>query len=298
MIMKKFILTLTFVSFAAASVFSQLENETNELETSENKSESTAQDFNIDNNTTRDFNVGDRAISVSESDNATNISINRNNNQRNAPGFGGHLGGIGIGFNGLMTDYWSTALNPGDEYFDLNNSKSMAWSFTFSGFDIGITRRIGIVSGFGLTLNNYRFNNNNNITKDENGVIVPLYPASGIDYKKSKLHTGYANIPVLLEFQIPTSSISQRKPLIVSGGVIGSVKLWSRTKVVFNDGGRRKEKDNSDFNLNMLRWGATARVGGKNTQIYGTTYFTPMFEKGRGPEFYPFEIGMIFNPWN
>jgi len=161
----------------------------------------------------------------------------------------------------------------------------------FPGVDIGFTRRFGIVSGVGLTFNGYRFNGNNSITIGDNGVIVPVYPAQGIVYKKSKLNTGYVNIPVMLQVQIPTSGSS--RTVNISGGVVGAAKLWSKTKMVWNDGGRRKSKENSDFSLNVLRWGTTARVGYGNVQIYGTTYHTPMFKKDKGPELYPFEVGIV-----
>ena len=61
-----------------------------------------------------------------------------------------------------------------------------------------------------------------------------------------------------------------------------------------DDGEKQKSKVRDDFSLNVLRWGATARIGYENLQIFGTTYFTPMFEKGKGPEFYPYEIGLAF----
>ena len=163
----------------------------------------------------------------------------------------------------------------------------------FPSFNIGFTQRFGIVSGVGLTFNGYRFNGNNSITRGENGVIVPVYPAQGIVYKKSKLNTGYVNIPVMLQVQIPTSN--NRKMVNIGGGAVGAVKLWSKTKTVWNDGGKRKEKENNDFSLNVLRWGPTARVGYGNIQIYGTAYQTPMFQKGKGPELYPYEVGIVLN---
>jgi hypothetical protein len=45
----------------------------------------------------------------------------------------------------------------------------------------------------------------------------------------------------------------------------------------------------------MLRYGATARVGYGNFQLYGTYYKTPLFQTGKGPggyDLYPFEIGI------
>jgi len=283
--MKKIVLTIAFISFVAAPVFSQTQNEID-------KPENQSVNINQSDNYTLNIDLVNRTIVVEESGNKTNITVSKKDEQRNKPKkFRGHLAGFGIGYNNVLTDFWSKSLKPGEEYFDINTS-SLAWNFTFPNVDVEITKYLGIVSAIGITLNNYHFNGNNNIIKDENGIITPLYPASGIVYKKSKLHMGYANIPFLLELQIPTTN---RKTINLSGGVIGAVKLWSRNKMVWDDGRKHKEKRNNDFNLNVLRWGTTARIGYNAFQVYGTTYFTPMFEKGKGPELYPFEVGVAFN---
>ena len=281
--MKKLILTTAFISFVAMSVFSQTQNE---IDKPENQSE----DKNVKH--TLNIDLVKRSITVEEGYKKTNITVVKKNDQRYKPrNFRGHLAGFGIGYNNVLTDFWSKSLKPGEEYFDINSS-SKAWSIMFPSVDVEITKHFGIVSAIGITLNNYHFNGNNNITKGVHGVILPLYPDQGIVYKKSKLHTGYINIPVMLELQIPTTN---RKTINLSGGIVGAVKLWSKSKMVWNDGRKHKEKRNSDFNLNVLRWGTTARVGYGHFQVYGTTYFTPMFEKGKGPELYPFEAGVVFN---
>jgi hypothetical protein len=59
-----------------------------------------------------------------------------------------------------------------------------------------------------------------------------------------------------------------------------------------------KVKSDGDFSLNMLRYGATARIGYENLEIYGTYYITPLFKHGKGPggvDLFPFEIGLAFS---
>jgi len=65
--------------------------------------------------------------------------------------------------------------------------------------------------------------------------------------------------------------------------------------MVFENG--HTVKANGDFSLNMLRYGATARVGYGNFQLYGTYYMTPLFRNGKGPtgyDLYPFELDLAF----
>ena len=205
--------------------------------------------------------------------------------------FRGHLGGIGFAFNGLMTDFLETSLAPEDSYFDLNTAKSFNWSFVFPAVNLGFTRHFGLSSELGMTFSKYRFDGNNTIVKGDGGVVEPYYPGDGIVYSKSKLATTYATLPVILEWQIPVSGLHT---INIGAGVVGAVKLGSKTKVVYHDDGKEKYKNKDDFSLNLLRWGTTARIGYDSFQIYGTYYFTEMFEKGKGPLLYPYEIGISF----
>ncbi|MEZ4996239.1 MAG: outer membrane beta-barrel protein [Bacteroidales bacterium] len=203
--------------------------------------------------------------------------------------FQGHLGGPEFGFNGYSTGKWLNNDSPLEGYLDLNTAKSTSFNFVFPPVNIGFARHFGIVTALGINFNNYRFDGNNTIVVDGEGNITPAYPAEPIEYEKSKLATVYGFIPVMLELQIP---VSHGSAINLGAGVVGAVKLGSHTKVVYHDDGKQKEKNRDDFNLNVLRYGVTARAGYEMVQVYGTCYLSPMFEKGKGPELYPFEIGI------
>ncbi|MCU0379234.1 MAG: hypothetical protein MUC78_13350, partial [Bacteroidales bacterium] len=124
---------------------------------------------------------------------------------------------------------------------------------------------------------------------DDDGYVIPVYPPDGIRFEKTKLNTTYAVLPIILEGQIP---VSGRKTINIGAGFIGAIKLGSNTKMVYYENDKKKFKNKDDFSLNLLRYGVTARVGYEMFHVYGTTYFSPMFEKGLGPELYPFEVGI------
>jgi hypothetical protein len=203
--------------------------------------------------------------------------------------FKGHWSGVELGFNNYVTEDKSMVLPSDIDYMTLHSSSSVNFNINFSQLSLGITRHIGFVTGLGLNWNNYKFDGNNNIQTGTNGIIERLDPGSELE--KSKLATIYLNLPFLLELQIPVDN----NHLNIAAGPIGGVKLSSHTKMVFQDG--QKIKSNGDFSLNMLRYGATARVGYENFQLYCTYYMTPLFQSGKGPgenNLYPFEIGMAF----
>jgi hypothetical protein len=308
--MKK-IFTLIFASAVFASSALCQEEKEKKLENLENKTENTVtQDTVI-------VEVGDEVFSVKEMGDETRIKIGKkefrvvensdgvvvfkskkdNNSDRETSWrshnrFEGHVGGFELGFNGYVDENFNTTLAPEDYYMDLNTAKSYNFNFVLPCINIGITRHFGFATSLGLNFNKYRFDGNNSIIKDDNGVVGPYYPDPGINYSKSKFVTTYATLPLLLEVQIPVNQSS--RTINIGAGGIGAVKLGSYTKEIYYNGSKQKEKHKDDYSLNVLRIGATARIGYEFFQIYGTYYFTPMFETGKGPELYPLEIGIAF----
>jgi hypothetical protein len=326
----KRILFFTIAFLIASPVFCQ-EDELDKLEKLENNetespetdeisdSESSSDDEESEDESSSDdenvnVEVGDKIFSVQEDGDETIIKFGRKEyriveendgvaifrssgdghsyHRHKQDRFRGHLGGLELGFNSFLTDFWSTTLEPEDIYFDLNTAKSYYFNFMLPSLNIGFTRYFGLTTSIGINFNKYRFDGNNSINKDENGIIGPQYPEEGITYSKSKLATTYATLPLMLEVQIPLSN--PNRTINIGGGVIGAAKLGSHTKVVYYTGGKEKNKEKDDFSLNTFRWGATGRIGYEFVQIYGTCYFTEMFEQGKGPVLYPFEVGIAF----
>jgi hypothetical protein len=214
---------------------------------------------------------------------------NEEHQARRANRFRGHWTGIEFGFNNYLAPDKGFSMPDNISYMTLHSSKSTNFNINFAQLNLGLSRHFGFVTGLGLNWNNYRFDGNNNIMKGINGVIEELDP--GAELEKSKLATVYLTLPFILELQIPANS----NHLDIAAGPIGAVKLGSHSKMVYEDG--QKVKSNGDFSLNMLRCGATGRVGYGNFQIYGTYYMTPLFQSGKGPalaNLYPFEIGIAF----
>ena len=203
--------------------------------------------------------------------------------------FKGHWSAFEAGLNNYLTADNSLTLPEEIDYMNLHSSKSMNFNFNFSQMSIGFTRHLGIVTGLGFRWNNYRFDGNNNIQKGVDGIIEMLDPGNIL--KKSKLSTVYLSLPLLLELQIP----ADYHRLNIAFGPIGAVKIYSSSKMIYEDGD--KVTSDSDFSLNMLRYGATARVGFENFHLYGTYYMTPLFKPGKSPggvELFPFEVGIAF----
>ncbi|MFP4488846.1 MAG: outer membrane beta-barrel protein [Bacteroidales bacterium] len=200
-----------------------------------------------------------------------------------------HWSAIEIGINNYLTSDYSMSLPPELSYMDLHTGKSFNININFAQLGIGLTRHFGIVTGLGLEFNDYKFEGNNNISKDEEGVIGPMYPADGIEYEKTKLTTTYLTMPLMLEAQIP---VRYSRTLNIAAGAIGGVKLGSHNKLVYYDGGKQKVKEKDDFSLSVLRYGPTVRLGYDSFQVYATYYMNGLFLENKGPELYPFQLGI------
>jgi hypothetical protein len=299
--MKKFLSLLTIASFVSVIAFGQeteqkieqletLESETAAPDTILPKQDSVAVKSDAGDETS--FKLGSKEIIIKdESDQDEEASDEEDSSEwENVGGkrnFEGHLGGIELAFNSYSSSKFSTSNNKYPE-FDLNTAKSTCFNIYLPDLEIGLSRRVGFVTTIGFNFNNYRFDNQYTLV-NYTGVTEMAPSLAGTS--KSKLATVYATVPFIFEAQIP---VSDGHCINLGAGVIGGIKLGSHTKVVYEDNGRQKDKVHDDFNLSLLRYGFTARAGYKMVQLYGTYYVSPLFETGKGPQLYPFEVGVAF----
>ncbi len=252
--------------------------------------------------------LGDRGLTLSENGKMPVLKIDRYNNdyvefyqddedngekrRRSRRRFTPHWSGVEFGLNNYVTSDYSFTLPAQDNFMDLNTGKSYNFNINFAQLGIGLTRHFGLVTGLGFEFNSYSFDGNNNIMKDDDGVIIE-YDASidGISLEKSKFTTTYFVVPVLVELQIP---VSRGNTINIAGGMIGGAKLGSKTKLVYFDGGKEKIKEKDDYSLNVFRYGPTVRLGYESFQLYATYYMNGLFQENKGPELYPLQVGIAF----
>jgi len=251
--------------------------------------------------------IGNKSITIIDDNDHTTFTF-PNRSRRNydrwdveykrRSGFQGHWAGLEFGVNGLLDKNQSLTLKGDLAPLDLKQARSWNINLNFMQYSIGLgTDKVGLLTGMGLEFNNYHFSNPISL-KVENGITVvdSSYIKGNMDVSKSKLSTTHLTIPLILEFQIPTGDHGHR--IFISGGVIGGLRIGSHTKVIYDDGGRKKDKNKEDFNLSTFRYGFTARVGYRGLKLFATYYPVQLFEKDKGPEVYPFSVGLILFNFN
>jgi hypothetical protein len=231
--------------------------------------------------------LGDRSIRIGDD----GVQLNVRHKKR--PQFDGHWDGFELVLNGLLNSDNKTEMPAGYENMDLNYGKS--WGVNLNVWEQNFNlanQHLGLVTGLGISWNNYRFDKNVKLTMDNDldKLVVTKENLEGVDYEKSKLVVSYLNVPLLLEYQ--TNAKSKSNSFHISGGVVGGLRIGSHTKRVYDDGSRQKDKDRDDFYLAPFKLDAVGKIGWGKINLVASYGITELFRENKGPQVYPFSIGI------
>ncbi len=312
--MKKLLSILICLGFISAAYSQEIESPIQKLKALESKDTTLVQPSdtsrNLKTKTTPDstrIRIGKKSITIIDDDDNTTFKIPNHKwdnddldvEFHHKHGFTGHWSGLEFGINGFMDKNQSLTMKNDLAWLDLKQARSWNINLNFMQYSIGFgTDKIGLVTGMGLEFNNYHFSKPISLMVNDNGMTVvdSSYINNNYDVQKSKLSTTHLTIPLLLEFQIPTGDHGHR--IFISGGVIGGLRIGAHTKVVYDNDGKKKDKNRDDFNLSTFRYGFTARIGYRGLKLFANYYPVALFEKDKGPEVYPFAVGLVLFNFN
>lgn len=210
--------------------------------------------------------------------------------------FNGHWGGFHIGINGYVDPDFSIQVPEEYNFLDLKYEQSIDVHINVYEQNFNLVKNhLGLITGIGFTFNSYRYGKDWHFISDSSTIYAfhgeSVYPER--DYDKSKLKVTYLNIPLLLEYQ--TNQGMKTNSFHMTAGILGGVRLGTKSKVVWDD--NSKEKDWDDYHMNPFRWDVYAGIGWGIINIYATYSLNPLFQKDEGPEEYPFSIGLALINW-
>ena len=204
-----------------------------------------------------------------------------------APGAEPNLPGtlvMDFGFNFLQ----DAPDNMGLRFF---KSKGVAFSYLYD-MPIGESK-FSFHPGVGVGFESYAFDQNVTVQYPLGTDSVTVVALDANEYQnviKSKLITHYVDVP--LEFRFYTKE-NQRGLMVALGGKVGYL-FSSYTKIKYETQGRElvdKQKQDTHFNLNRLRYGATARLGFRGIHLHGQYMFSDLF-KDEGPRGNNWRVGL------
>lgn len=206
--------------------------------------------------------------------------------------FSGHWPGIYFGVNGFLNEDYEMYREEEAGFMDVNLLRSTALNLNLFQFSKGLQRTrntIGLVTGLGLEIQTYFLDKKTSIVKSS-GRIQPVerfYESN----QKSKLSSVYLSVPLLVEFQVPLKTYGNR--FYVSGGLVAGKRLSTHTKVKYRrNGTKEKLKMPDDYYMNEIRFSAMVRMGYRWINLYASYDLQPLFLEQRGPELYPFSLGI------
>jgi hypothetical protein len=101
------------------------------------------------------------------------------------------------------------------------------------------------------------------------------------------------NMPIELLpkfLDLPIDSDNDINSFHLSAGVVGGLRIGTHTKTVYN--GNNKNKEREAFYLNSFRGDALVTIGWGKLNLYASYSLVPLFKDGKGPELYPFNVGL------
>ncbi len=291
--MKRIILTL---AMAVASVLAFAQNDTT-VSTS-----TTTTPWKTRTTTTTTVKNGDSIVSVSKTIEINNGGwrVERHDRERN--GFISHMDGTFLGWNNYICDDLidSPLCAPWKEF---RGGRSLNLDLYWDPFDIpSITRWFAIEAGFDLEFNHYGFKKPFNLVRNQDLVFDDRIdgtvandndnvPENG--FKRMNLRTIYAGIPLMMEFQMRNNN---NKPIYLTAGIKGQVRIGSRTKMIWKeDGDRHKNRVKDEFFTRLFRYSLIGGLGYGDIQFFGEYCPVSIFRDNRGPQFQTFSIGVKFN---
>ncbi len=265
----------------------------------------------IDGDTTY-ITVGRHSLVVTDDGNVRWERCKRNR-------FNGHWGGVEIGLNGYLTPDFNMNFDPADDYLSLRMEKSINLNLNIYEQNIALNKdkNMGLITGIGLSWNNYRFSKSTYLTPDSSEIMG--YYMDGVSVRKSKLTAMYISVPLF--FEIQSKSRYRVNQFHFAVGAIVSARISTHTKLYFNEsnkeydlldpvtgnivatgktpsgGSRNIVKEFNSFHLAPFKFDASVRFGYGIINLYATYSLNTMFIKDRGPELYPFSVGITLVGW-
>lgn len=269
-------------------------------------------DFEVVDGDTTVIGVGSHRLIVTDNG---NVKWERNRPRK----FNGNWGGVDIGLNGYLNSDFNMSFDKADDYLALQMEKSINVNLNIYEQNISLSKNdnMGLITGLGLTWNNYRFSSPTYLTSDSSS--IQGYYMKDISIRKTKLTAFYLTVPLFYEIQTRQENRSHR--FHFAAGALVSARLSTHTKIYYNGsneifrltdpetgaivqtrtspsgGSRNIVKDFNSYHLAPFKFDVSVRFGYGIVNLYATYSLNTMFQKDRGPELYPFSAGITLVGW-
>lgn len=243
--------------------------------------------MNGNDSTSTSFNWGNKKIIISDSESKKDsiLEVRRKNRKFR------HWNGLFMGVNGYTDANQNFSLSKPYNYMELDYTRSFNWQLNLFQKNIHIYKNyINLVTGIGFDFNRYQFENKVKLNADSSFAWGNVDSTNTFSYKKNRLTTYYITAPLLLDFN---TSSNPKRAFHISAGVVGKYLLGARTRQELHRNGEEYNVTRNDsYNLNPFQLNAYASIGYSGFTIYAQYGLNELFKHNKGPELYPFSVGI------
>jgi hypothetical protein len=174
---------------------------------------------------------------------------------------------------------------------DLDYGRSFNFQWNLAQRNVNIIKKyVQLSTGIGFQFSNLKFDNNTKLNADSSFTWGYVDSSNTFSYRKDRFKQSYVTVPLLLNVN---TSKRLSTNFHISVGVVGKYLLTSRLKQVLvqnNNEFTFLRKD--DYNINPFQFDGYASIGYRNFTIFSQYALSELFRKNKGPQVYPFAVGI------
>lgn len=233
------------------------------------------------------FNWGNKKIIIADDDH----KIDSIHSARERSQAFRHWNGVFFGVAGYTAPNYNFAIDKPHNYMELDYTRSFNWQINLFQQNIHIYKNyVNLATGLGFDMNLYHFENKVKLNADSSFTWGNVDSTNTFSYKKNRLSSYFVQVPLLLDFN---TSSNPKKAFHICVGVVGKYLLGGRTKqIVVKNGDTFKNTRNDSYNMNPFQFAGYVSVGYGNVTLFAQSNLNEMFKQNKGPELYPFSVGV------
>jgi len=246
-------------------------------------------------NDTTTFNLGDKKVIVIGNDKDDEKEIVKKASSSSNSSFK-HWRGTFFGINGFLSPSGAINLAQNVNYMDLKYSRSFNTQVNIIERQFNLHKNyVKLVTGFGFDFHRYEFSKKTNLSPNTIYTAGVIDTTNSFTYKRNTLKATYLQVPLLLEFN---TSNKASKTFHMALGVVGGFLVSSSTfQKLEQNSFKISKKRSDDYNLAPFVAKAHLNFGYSNWTIFAEYNLTPLFERSKGAELYPFNAGLRIIPF-
>jgi len=202
-----------------------------------------------------------------------------------------HWQGLWLGFGGYTNPSIGFTMNPRYKYMELDYGRSFNFQWNLAQRNVNIYKKyIQLSTGIGFQFSNLKFENNTKLNADSSFTWGYVDSSNTFSYRKNRFKQSYVTVPLLLNFN---TSKNLKNNFHLTMGVVGKYLLGSRSKqILLQNNNQYTFIRKDDYNINPFQFDGYASIGYRNFTVFGQYALTEMFKKNKGPQVYPFAVGI------